>query len=181
VEGDTVTRLYTKTGDDGTTHLPDGSSTRKDDPRIEAVGTLDELNAQLGVVRSLLKDSDSSQLIVKIQALLFELGADVVDLDSNVERLRETDVLSIESSIDETTRQCEPLRVFILPGGTTAAVQLHVARTICRRAERRLAQFSTVVPIGFRFLNRLSDLLFALARFDNHESNVRDTTWSPRS
>jgi cob(I)alamin adenosyltransferase len=175
-----VAQLCTRTGDDGTTRLPGGTATRKDDPRIEACGTLDELNAHLGLVRSLLNDQQSPSQIEVIQGLIFELGADVADRDSDSERLHDTDVLFLESAIDEATGRCEPLKTFTLPGGTAAAALLHVARTVCRRAERRLAPFAGEVPTGFRFLNRLSDLLFALARLDNSESGISESAWHPR-
>ncbi len=184
-----LTRIYTKTGDDGTTALGDMSRTSKNDPRIEAYATVDEANSAIGVVLALgaIEDEESRKLLVRIQNDLFDVGADlctpVVD-EPKIEPLRvlESQVEYLESKIDFYNGTLEPLRSFVLPSGTAAASLFHVARTVTRRAERNtwhaIHQFGGGVnPLTAKYLNRLSDLLFVLARVANKDQG--DELWVP--
>ena len=184
-----LTRIYTKTGDDGTTALGDMSRTSKNDPRIEAYATVDEANSAIGVVLALgaIEDEESRKLLVRIQNDLFDVGADlctpVVD-EPKIEPLRvlESQVEYLESKIDFYNGTLEPLRSFVLPSGTVAASLFHVARTVTRRAERNtwhaIHQFGGGVnPLTAKYLNRLSDLLFVLARVANKDQG--DELWVP--
>ncbi len=176
-----LTRIYTRLGDGGQTHLGDMSRVEKTHPRIEAYGTIDELGAQLGV--SIAADelpSPYAEWLAHIQNDLFDLGADIAaPEDSGRERLR---VLAeqtswLEQRCDEVNATLPPLKSFVLPGGTPAAAQLHVCRTVCRRAERRaVACGDAINPEVVRYLNRLSDLLFILSRGANPET---EPLWDP--
>lgn len=178
-------KIYTRTGDDGTTSLFAGGRVKKDDTRVEAYGTIDELNSILGVVRAVSKDDEISRIIQEVQNFLFTLGADLatpLDVENmRIKRISKEDVEKIERWIDEIDSKLEPLRNFILPGGTLLASFLHLARTVCRRAERRIVYLSgreklndQIIP----FVNRLSDLLFVLARYANKIENVDDIKWT---
>lgn len=184
-----LTRIYTKTGDDGTTSLGDMSRTSKNDPRLEAYADVDEANSAIGVVLSLGSISTDSvkALLIRIQNDLFDVGADlctpVID-DPKVEPLRVTEeqVTYIENQIDSYNKDLSELRSFVLPSGTAAASLLHVARTVTRRAERStwhaIHSFGGGVnPLTAKYLNRLSDLFFVLARFENRE--IGDVLWVP--
>ena len=184
-----LTRIYTKTGDDGTTSLGDMSRTSKNDPRLEAYADVDEANSSIGVVLALGQISDPlvTKLLVRIQNDLFDVGADlctpVVD-EPKIEPLRvlESQVTYLEEQIDKYNATLEPLKSFILPSGTPAAALLHVARTVTRRAERNtwhaIHQFgSGVNSLTAKYLNRLSDLLFVLARHEN--KTLGDQLWVP--
>ena len=184
-----LTRIYTKTGDDGTTSLGDMSRTSKNDPRLEAYADVDEANSAIGVVISLGAISDDSvkALLIRVQNDLFDVGADlctpVID-DPKVEPLRVTEeqISYLEAQIDSYNKNLTELRSFVLPSGTAAASLLHVARTVTRRAERStwhaIHSFGGGVnPLTAKYLNRLSDLFFVLARFENRE--VGDVLWVP--
>ncbi len=184
-----LTRIYTKTGDDGTTSLGDMSRTSKNDPRLEAYADVDEANSAIGVALSLgsITEESVKGLLIRIQNDLFDVGADlstpVVD-EPKVEPLRVTEeqVTYIESQIDHYNKDLAELRSFVLPSGTPAASLLHVARTVTRRAERStwhaIHSFGGGVnPLTAKYLNRLSDLLFVLARYENRE--VGDVLWVP--
>jgi cob(I)alamin adenosyltransferase len=184
-----LTRIYTKTGDDGTTSLGDMSRTSKNDPRLEAYATVDEANSAIGVVLALgnIEQDAIKELLIRIQNDLFDVGADlctpVVD-EPKIEPLRvlESQIEFLESQIDSYNQKLEPLHSFVLPSGTPAAALLHVARTVVRRAERTtwhaIAQFSSGVnPLTAKYLNRLSDLLFVLARVAN--APIGDQLWVP--
>lgn len=184
-----LTRIYTKTGDDGTTSLGDMSRTSKNDPRLEAYATVDEANSAIGVALALgqIDSQEITGLLIRIQNDLFDVGADlctpVID-DPKIEPLRVTpeQVAYIESQIDDYNNQLSDLRSFVLPSGTPAAALLHVARTIVRRAERNtwhaIHSFgSGVNALTAQYLNRLSDLLFVLARYENRE--LGDVLWVP--
>jgi cob(I)alamin adenosyltransferase len=167
-----LTRIYTRLGDDGNTHLGDMSRVPKTHPRIETYGTVDELNSQLGVVLSLPDLPERIRpWLERIQNDLFDLGADVAAPESpDRERLRvlPSQTEWLEQRCDELNATLEPLRSFVLPGGTPAAAHLHVARTVCRRAERlAVACGPEISREAIRYLNRLSDLLFILARAAN--------------
>ena len=184
-----LTRIYTKTGDDGTTSLGDMSRTSKNDPRLEAYATVDEANSAIGVVFALggITDAQVKALLVRIQNDLFDVGADLCTpvIDSpTTEPLRvlESQISYLEIQIDHYNESLEPLRSFVLPSGTAAAALLHVARTVVRRAERctwsAIHSFgSGVSPLTAKYLNRLSDLLFVLARSENKE--IGDQLWVP--
>jgi len=167
-----LTRIYTRLGDDGETHLGDMSRVAKTHPRIEAYGTVDELNAQLGVALALPAVSERlGGYLRRVQNDLFDVGADIsVPHGGERERLRlaEEQTGWLERACDEVNGELEPLRSFVLPGGTPLAAQLHVCRTVCRRAERRTIDCGDDVNREcVRYLNRLSDLLFILARAAN--------------
>ena len=182
-----LTRIYTKTGDDGTTSLGDMSRTSKNDPRLEAFATVDEANSYIGVAMLHIKDTQVSKLLTLIQNDLFDLGADlstpVID-EPKVEPLRITEeqIQFIEDQIDEYNAELQPLRSFVLPSGSAASSHLHVARTVVRRAERQtwhaIHQFGAGVNLlTAKYLNRLSDLLFVLARYQNQANG--DQLWVP--
>jgi cob(I)alamin adenosyltransferase len=184
-----LTRIYTKTGDDGTTSLGDMSRTSKNDPRLEAYATVDEANSAIGVVLALggLKDDEIIKLLVRIQNDLFDVGADlctpIVD-NPTTEPLRvlESQIDYLEKQIDKYNESLQPLRTFVLPSGTPASALMHVARTVVRRAERNtwhaIHSFGGGVnPVTAKYLNRLSDLLFVLARTANKE--IGDQLWVP--
>jgi cob(I)alamin adenosyltransferase len=180
--------LYTGTGDKGQTGLFGGRRVSKDDPRVAAYGTIDELNAALGLAASHLHQRALVRTIEAIQNELFNIGAELAS-DQPVRRAkRESAVFHLDASrtawleslIDEYDAKAPPLRTFILPGGTTAAAQLHVARTVCRRAERELvtlARKERVNPEILTYVNRLCDLLFALARYANRAARKQETAW----
>jgi cob(I)alamin adenosyltransferase len=184
-----LTRIYTKTGDDGTTSLGDMSRTSKNDPRLEAYATVDEANSSIGVVLALgqLVDAEIIKLLVRIQNDMFDVGADlctpVVDKPEHEPlRVLESQIEFIEAQIDKYNAELKPLKSFVLPSGTPAAALLHVARTVTRRAERTtwhaIHSFGGGVnPLSAKYLNRLSDLLFVLARYVN--KSVGDELWVP--
>ena len=184
-----LTRIYTKTGDDGTTSLGDMSRTSKNDPRLEAYADVDEANSSIGVVLSLggIENEAITKLLVRIQNDLFDVGADlctpVID-NPEFEPLRvlETQITYLEDQIDHYNESLEPLRSFVLPSGTPASSLLHVSRTVVRRAERStwhaIHSFGAGVnPLTAKYLNRLSDLLFVLARVEN--KSLGDQLWVP--
>ena len=168
-----LTRIYTKLGDSGETHLGDMSRVPKTDPRIEAYGTVDELNAQIGVLLAATEVPERMDgWLRRIQNELFDVGSDLSlpdTADQERPRLRITPdyVTWLEGICDEVNAELEPLRSFVLPGGTPAAAHLHVCRTVCRRAERRALLVEGANPEVVRYLNRLSDLLFILSRSAN--------------
>jgi cob(I)alamin adenosyltransferase len=179
-------KIYTRTGDKGDTSLFGGQRVPKDALRIEAYGTVDELNSLLGIVRSDNAQPDIDQLLARIQDTLFVLGADLAtprsSLHSSIRRIVPSDATFLEQEIDLFESHLQPLHNFILPGGSPIASRLHFARTVCRRAERQAVRLSHAEDIGddvVVFLNRLSDLLFVLARFANHAGNVPETPWKP--
>ncbi len=180
-------RIYTKTGDTGSTGLYGGGRVRKDDPRVDAYGEVDELNATLGVAAAALRDEELRGFVKKLQDELFTLGAELATPDpasvrKQVVPLGEEAIAWMERTIDAADGEVPPLRKFVLPGGDPGAAQLHVCRTVCRRVERRILAFSDVAPVRpevIRYLNRLSDLLFMLARLANHRAGVAEPTWDP--
>jgi len=182
-------RIYTKTGDDGTTGLFGGSRVSKDNLRIEAYGTVDELNAILGVVRTSTLPSSLEQQLGTISADLFTLGADLATpLDPppayEIPRITGEHVHELEQWIDEHDASLQPLKTFILPGGSPAAAHLHVARTVCRRAERRVVALAAHEDIGvwvMKYLNRLSDYLFTVSRVANAAAGISDIPWKPKA
>jgi cob(I)alamin adenosyltransferase len=179
-----LVKIYTRTGDSGETSLFDGSRARKDDPRVDAYGEVDELNAWLGLVRAAPLDATVGAEVATIQRDLFALGAQLADpgerLAPRVEKavIADMHVARLEQLIDRYEDTLPPLRRFILAGGTQAGAALHVARTVCRRAERRIVSLQPPVdPVLVRYVNRLSDLLFVLARAVNHHAEVQELEW----
>lgn len=186
-----LTRIYTRTGDDGTTSLGDMSRTGKNDPRLRAYADVDEANCTIGVVLATTTvPEDVQTLLLRIQNDLFDVGADLctpVTDDPEHKPLRVTQeyVDDLEQACDQYNARLEPLRSFILPGGTPASAQLHVARTVVRRAERSTwgaldMYHGGMNPLTAAYLNRLSDLLFILARITN-DNGARDVLWEPGS
>ena len=177
-------KIYTRTGDDGSTGLLGPGRVRKNDPRVEAYGSVDELNAVLGVARSLDAGGWLAAELAAIQTRLFSLGAELAATTTaplaGLERIGDADVTALEAIIDRLEKELPPLRSFILPAGHVLAAHLHLARTVCRRAERRvvaLAESAPVEPRLVHYLNRLADLLFVMARWCNHRAGVPETEW----
>ena len=180
-------KLYTKTGDQGDTGLFGGGRVPKNDPRVEAYGEVDELNAALGLARCIELMPRIDEVLVPVQRDLFAIGALLATPDR--ERMKEhldkarvddTRVAELEQAIDDGERELEPLKAFIVPGGTPKAAALHVARTVCRRAERRVVALRHEVELPelvIIYLNRLSDLLFTLARVANRRAGAGEVTW----
>lgn len=174
-------KIYTKTGDRGETSLFGGARVRKDDSRIEAYGTVDELSSFIGVARAVWPSSSFDPQLRIIQSDLFDIGAHLAS--PGISRFAGPDaarVASLEQAIDAMESELAPLTSFILPGGSLAAAQLHVARTVCRRAERlvvALRESDDATKASVTYLNRLSDFLFVAARFANHVHGVADVPW----
>ncbi|MEM9789080.1 MAG: cob(I)yrinic acid a,c-diamide adenosyltransferase [Planctomycetota bacterium] len=180
-------KLYTRTGDDGSTSLFGGQRVAKDALRVQAYGTVDELNSFIGLAAVLAAGTTKERLHV-IQARLFEIGSDLAtprtsDDDpgpAHIPRLNDDEIAELERWIDDAHDHLPEMRNFILPGGSELAARLHVARTVCRRAERvtyTLAQEASIGGNVLQYLNRLSDLLFAMARHANHDNGVEDVPW----
>jgi cob(I)alamin adenosyltransferase len=177
-------KIYTKTGDTGETSLFDNTRVSKSDARVDAYGEVDELNACLGAARAAGLDAELSAMLEEIQRELFAIGARLADPAHRIAaRVSKADVVDahvarLETIIDRLETGLPPLRRFILPGGSQGGSLLHLARTVCRRAERRVvALASSVDPVVVIYLNRLSDLLFVMARAANHRSGVPETEW----
>jgi cob(I)alamin adenosyltransferase len=180
-------RIYTRTGDKGDTGLFGGGRVAKDHPRVEAYGDIDELNAIIGMARSVEMMPRIDEVLVPVQRDLFSLGAllatpnpEKVRQQLEKARIDDARIEELERAIDAGEAELEPLTAFILPGGTPKSAALHVARTVCRRAERRVIALRNEVelpPIVVRYLNRLSDLLFVLARVANRRAGAPEVTW----
>ena len=178
--GKRLTRIYTRTGDDGTTGLGDGARTGKESLRIEAMGTVDELNSHMGVLLSGKLPEELRIRLENVQHDLFDLGGDL-SIPGRIS-ITEAQVSRLEQELDEYNANLAPLKEFILPGGTPLAAICHVTRAVCRRAERclvRLYRADAVISCHIHYLNRLSDLLFVLCRVLNHEHGVKDVMWQP--
>ena len=183
-----LNKIYTRAGDGGKTRLVTGERVAKTDPRVEAYGVVDELNAVLGLVRlETAADGVLDPILARIQNDLFDLGADLATPDTGAAALRivEAQVDRLEGEIDGLNADLAPLTSFVLPGGSRAAATLHLARTVCRRAERRAVAFAGAVPEAaalhgpaLRYLNRLSDLLFVASRYAN-AGGAGDILWVP--
>ena len=181
-------KIYTKTGDTGETGLYGGLRVSKDALRVEACGTVDELNACIGFVRSQIPDKEINAIFHRIQNGLFDIGADLATLDTHpkAKSLRISPILTVELEglIDRLEERLPPLRNFILPGGSTGGAPVHLARTVCRRAERRVVSLSKVEAVNpevLIYLNRLSDLLFVLARVVNQRADVPEPLWESQT
>lgn len=181
-------RIYTRSGDSGETGLFRGPRVDKDCPRIEAYGTVDELNSLLGWLRATGVPPDVDEGLCRVQRDLFHLGAELATVEPGqltIPRIAGEDVSRLESWIDKLESDLPPMQHFVLPGGTNAAAAAHVVRAVCRRAERRLVTLGrvgqsnaeSVSPVLLTYLNRLSDYLFVLARWLNHESGVEESRW----
>ncbi len=183
--GHRLTKIYTRTGDSGDTGLGDGTRTPKDAARIEALGAVDELNSQLGLLLTESLPDDVRVHLDRVQHTLFDLGGEL-SIPGYV-LLVDDQVKHLEDCLDHYNAQLPPLKDFILPGGSRAAALAHVGRTVCRRAERalvRLGREATLPPMSLKYLNRLSDLLFVLARVLNRAAQAPDVLWqraTPRS
>jgi cob(I)alamin adenosyltransferase len=181
-------KIYTKTGDAGETGLFGGPRVRKSDPRVEAYGEVDELNASLGAARALVEDPEIDLQLAKIQEELFCVGAELATphgakARSAIPPVEAAWTARLEGAIDRWTVELPPLTKFVLPGGTRTASVLHLARTICRRAERSavaLAEGTEVDPAVLVYLNRLSDFLFVAARVANHRAKKEEPLWDPK-
>jgi cob(I)alamin adenosyltransferase len=186
-----INRVYTKQGDAGETHLVGGPSVSKDDIRVEAYGTIDELNAFVGAARATLREHGATlatldTILKRVQHELFNLGSLVATLPEDVRerqaRVTDSDVTQLEKEIDEFNAELAPLRSFVLPGGSRLNADLHVCRTVCRRAERRcvtLLRVGGVAPECVRYLNRLSDAFFVWSRWANHALGAPEILWEP--
>jgi cob(I)alamin adenosyltransferase len=180
-------KIYTKTGDRGETGLFGGPRVRKSDPRVEAYGDVDELNASVGVVRAMVEDPELDAELGRIQSELFCVGAQLATphdakARSAVPPVDPAWTARMEAAIDAWAAEVPPLTRFVLPGGSRTAAALHVARTVCRRAERRAVSLAAEVPVDaevLTYLNRLSDLLFVAARLANRRARREEPTWDP--
>ncbi len=177
-------RIYTKTGDDGTTGLVGGNRVSKSDLRLEAYGTVDELNAWLGLLTTEI-ETDVTDLLLSIQQNLFIIGSKLATVEKEHRltvrlNIGESAIRELEQAIDACTGMLPPLRHFIIPGGSSVACRCHIARTVCRRAERRIVQLSEnhfVDPLILKYMNRLSDFLFVLSRKLNSDTKNNETYW----
>jgi cob(I)alamin adenosyltransferase len=178
-------KIYTKTGDKGDTRLFDGTKVRKHDDRVEAYGDVDELNSHIGAAVSFLKDAALTNMLAEVQKDLFSVGAQLADPGAKGQNrgkfeIAKERVEALEKAIDMFETELPPLRQFILAGGGNSGAFLHVARTVCRRAERRVVSLSEKVdvnPIVVEYLNRLSDFLFVIARVVNHREGKQEIVW----
>ena len=183
-----ITKVYTRTGDDGTTGLGGGQRVPKDSARIEAYGTVDELNSQIGAARACGLDARLSTALGSIQNELFHVGSDLCVREQDKEktpvpRIGARHVDALEALMDELSGELRPLENFVLPGGSPGAAALHVARSVCRRAERAALRLAREEPIGefvVPYLTRLSDALFVAARFENRRRGEPDVLWNSR-
>jgi len=176
--GNRLSKIYTRTGDKGTTGLGDGSRVDKDAPRIEAIGDIDELNCVIGLMLTEPLPDDIRTILVDVQHRLFDIGGglSMPGTDTPANNLVE----GLEHALDQMNDKLDPLKEFILPGGSRAAALCHLARSTCRRAERRvisLTKNETIPELAVQYLNRLSDLLFVMARTINKEAGVNDVYW----
>ena len=184
-----ITKVYTRTGDAGTTRLGGGQEVAKHALRIEAFGSVDELSSSIGVAIASGIDPSLADKLAKVQNDLFHLGSDLCILEQDKARMKvpiieQRHVDELEGWIDAMSSELGPLENFILPGGSPGATHLHVARTVCRRAERRVTALVDSEPVGahvLKYLNRLSDALFVMARYENLNKGVADVLWDSRT
>jgi cob(I)alamin adenosyltransferase len=180
-------KIYTKTGDEGNTGLFGGKRLPKDDLRIEAYGTVDELNSHIGLLRDQQASAEQLTTLLEIQDRLFTMGSllatDPEKSNLKLPELHESDILLLEKEIDKMNESLPEMKSFVLPGGNQTVSFCHIARCVCRRAERRvvtLAQVAQINPLIIKYLNRLSDYLFVLSRMLSHKLNAPETPWKPR-
>ncbi len=177
-------KIYTRTGDDGSTSLYSGKRVSKDDIRVESYGTVDELNAYIGLIIEHFPTEDHHEIFNKIQNYLFTIGGILAnDKQDDFSAISDKDIKLFEEEMDRLSADLSPLKHFVLPGGNQAIAHTHVARTICRRAERRVVSLDTINEIDYtvviKYLNRLSDYLFILTRHLSHSMNVEERKWIP--
>ncbi|MGI8952738.1 MAG: cob(I)yrinic acid a,c-diamide adenosyltransferase [Chitinophagaceae bacterium] len=182
-------KIYTKTGDKGTTSLIGGTKVAKSNIRIDSYGTIDELNSFIGMVGDLLTDEHIKKFLKEIQDRLFTIGSSLAcdpekETLMKIPDLKETDIILLEKEIDTMTEQLPPMKNFVLPGGNLSISTTHVARCVCRRAERICVNMQQqqmfIEPLVIKYLNRLSDYLFVLSRYIGHILNVPEVVWKPR-
>jgi cob(I)alamin adenosyltransferase len=185
-----ATKIYTRTGDKGTTSLIGGTKVPKSHLRIEAYGTIDELNSHIGLCRDVIGDARLREILLEVQDRLFTIGSalacdPIKEPKLRLPDLRERDVTLLEEDIDKMNEEIPPMKTFVLPGGHIVVSQLHIARCVCRRAERCCVRLETesleVEPLILKYLNRLSDWLFVAARFVSHQHNAVEIPWKPRT
>jgi cob(I)alamin adenosyltransferase len=186
---DMAMKIYTKTGDNGTTSLIGGTKVPKSHLRIEAYGTIDELNSHIGLCKDLLTDEAGKKILLEVQDRLFTIGSSLAcdpikEPKMRIPDLKEPDVELLEKEMDRMDESIRPMKNFILPGGHTTLSQLHIARCVCRRAERCCVRLELesleVEEIIIKYLNRLSDYLFVLSRYSGHQLKVEEIPWKPR-
>lgn len=173
-----LSKIYTRTGDNGTTGLGDGSRVNKDSLRVEAMGHVDELNAVIGILLTEPLSETIAATLTRVQHDLFDLGGEICI--PGFEMVKAERIQALEQTLDQLNEQLQPLKEFILPGGSRAAAYCHLARTVCRRAERQLTRLSreeAVTPVSLQYLNRLSDLLFVMCRILNKDAGKADVLW----
>ncbi|NQV29455.1 MAG: cob(I)yrinic acid a,c-diamide adenosyltransferase [Candidatus Marinimicrobia bacterium] len=179
-----LTKIYNRNGDDGTTRLANGEEVSKSSLRVSAYGDIDELNSSIGVVLSQNPGPEIVESLSNIQHSLFDAGGELASAGMIKELITPGHIKRLEEQIDTLNQNLPPLEEFILPGGTVVASNLHLARTICRRAERHVIELSkseSVAPVIIQYLNRLSDLLFVMARYENHSNGNNEILWkNPR-
>ncbi|HEY4966949.1 MAG TPA: cob(I)yrinic acid a,c-diamide adenosyltransferase [Puia sp.] len=182
-------KIYTKTGDAGRTSLIGGTKVRKNHARINAYGTVDELNAWIGLLGDQLSDTHGRELLREIQDRLFTIGSSLAcdpnkEISMKIPDLKESDILLLEKEMDGMNEKLPEMKSFILPGGNTAVSSAHICRTVCRRAERIAVELDALEPLGqpliIKYLNRLSDYLFVLARYTGFLSGTKEVKWKPR-
>lgn len=176
-----ITKVTTKTGDKGTTSLGDGTKVSKSNLRICCIGEVDELNSFIGLVKSATTEDDLVQDLNTIQNNLLNLGGELSIPDNNLELLKEESIIRLETSIEEMNKKLPPLKDFILPGGDELSARLHIARSVCRRVERKIVELvgkENGQDIWIKYLNRLSDYLFVLARFHVIKNKIDENQWS---
>ncbi len=179
--GNRLTKVYTRTGDQGTTGLADGSRLAKNDPRVHCMGEVDELNACIGLALSLLEDGPAQQVLFAVQHDLFDVGAELCQPGKSL--IVDDYVTGLEASADEFNANLSELKEFILPGGSQTVASLQLARTVCRRVERSLVTLNeteSVNPLTSQYINRLSDLLFILARAQSHSEDGGEVYWNSK-
>lgn len=180
-------KIYTKKGDQGRTSLLGGDQVLKSNVRIEAYGTIDELNAYIGLIKDIFPDQKAAQKLLEIQETLFVIGSHLASTKESAQKylpnIDSSSVKKLEKDIDAMEKKLKPLTSFILPGGSVAISYCHVARCVCRRAERAIVlldETSPVQPIIIQYINRLSDYLFVLARYSAHIEHVEEIKWTPK-
>ena len=179
--GNRLTKVYTRTGDQGTTGLADGSRVAKNDPRVHCMGEVDELNACIGIALSQLEDGPAQQVLFAVQHDLFDIGAELCQPGKQL--ITDEYVAGLETSADEFNAGLSELKEFILPGGSQAVSSLHLARTVCRRVERALVELNEQEPVNqvtCRYINRLSDLLFIVSRAQADDDGSGEVYWNSK-
>lgn len=184
-----MSKIYTKTGDKGTTSLIGGTKVPKSHLRIEAYGTVDELNSYIGLCKDLLSDKKAQEILQEVQDRLFTIGSSLAcdpikEPKMRIPDLKEADVVLLEKEMDRMNEAIPPMKSFILPGGHTTLSHLHIARCVCRRAERCCVRLELesleVEPLIIKYINRLSDYLFVLSRYAGHQMKIKEIPWKPR-